>query len=123
MKDVLTIEIGENESAKFWLYMLNNLKHRSVTDILVLYADGLPGIKEPIEAAFPMTEHQRYIVYMVCSTLQHPNLYSFLFDKGYQVHAINPIQSDAICNLFLRKTKNDAKDSFIIAETISIGRF
>ena len=51
------------------------------------------------------------------------SLYCFLFDKGYQVHAINPVQSDAIRNLFLRKTKNDAKDSFLIAETIRIGRF
>jgi len=53
----------------------------------------------------------------------HLSLYCFLFDKGYQVNVINPIQSDAIRNLFLRKTKNDAKDSFLIAETIRIGRF
>lgn len=51
------------------------------------------------------------------------SLYSFLFDQGFQVNVINPIQSDAIRNLFLRKTKNDAKDSFLIAETIRIGRF
>jgi transposase len=51
------------------------------------------------------------------------SLYCFLFDQGYQVNVINPIQSDAIRNLFLRKTKNDAKDSFLIAETIRIGRF
>jgi len=51
------------------------------------------------------------------------SLYCFLFDKGYQVNVINPIQSDAIRNLFLRKTKNDSKDSFLIAETIRIGRF
>ena len=51
------------------------------------------------------------------------SLYCFLFDKGYQVNVINPIQSDAIRNLFIRKTKNDAKDSFLIAETIRIGRF
>lgn len=51
------------------------------------------------------------------------SLYCFLFDKGFQVNVINPIQSDAIRNLFLRKTKNDSKDSFLIAETIRIGRF
>lgn len=51
------------------------------------------------------------------------SLYCFLFDKGYQVNVINPIQSDAIRNLFIRKTKNDSKDSFLIAETIRIGRF
>jgi transposase len=51
------------------------------------------------------------------------SLYSFLFDAGFQVNVINPIQSDAVRNLFLRKTKNDARDSFLIAETIRIGRF
>ena len=51
------------------------------------------------------------------------SLYCFLFDQGFQVNVINPIQSDAIRNLFLRKTKNDARDSFLIAETIRIGRF
>lgn len=51
------------------------------------------------------------------------SLYCFLFDEGYQVNVINPLQSDAVRNLFLRKTKNDAKDSFLIAETIRIGRF
>ncbi|BDQ44893.1 IS110 family transposase [Enterococcus faecalis] len=51
------------------------------------------------------------------------SLYCFLFDQGYQVNVINPIQSDAVRNLFLRKTKNDSKDSFLIAETIRIGRF
>jgi len=61
MKDVLSIEIGENESAKFWLSVLNNLKHRGVKDILMLCADGLSGIKEAIDAAYPMTEYQQFI--------------------------------------------------------------
>ena len=71
MKDVLSIEIGETESAKFWLSVLNGLKNRGVKDILVLCADGLSGIKEAVDAAFPMTEHQRCIVHMVRNTLIH----------------------------------------------------
>jgi len=71
MKDVLSIEVGETESSKFWLSVLNNLKHRGVKDILMLCADGLSGIKEAIEAAFPMTEYQRCIVHMVRNTLHH----------------------------------------------------
>ena len=51
------------------------------------------------------------------------SVYCFLFDHGFQVNVINPLQSDAVRNIFLRKTKNDAKDSFLIAETIRIGRF
>lgn len=71
LKDVLSIEIGESESAKFWLAVLNNLKNRGVKDILTLCADGLSGIKEAIETAFPMTEYQRCIVHMVRNTLLH----------------------------------------------------
>jgi len=71
MKDVLSIEVGETESAKFWLAVLNNLKNRGVRDILMLCADGLSGIKEAIEAAFPTTEYQRCIVHMVRNTLLH----------------------------------------------------
>jgi transposase-like protein len=71
MKDVLSIEVGETESAKYWLSVLNSLKNRGVKDILVLCADGLSGIKEAIETAFPKTEHQRCIVHMVRNTLAH----------------------------------------------------
>ena len=70
-KDVLSITIGETESAKFWLSVLNELKNRGVKDIFVLCADGLSGIKEAIAAAFPMTEHQRCIVHVVRNTLKY----------------------------------------------------
>ena len=43
-KDVLTIEVGDNESAKYWLFVLNSLKNRGVKDILIICADGLTGI-------------------------------------------------------------------------------
>lgn len=71
MKDVLALEVGEAESAKYWLAVLNNLKNRGVKDILLLCADGLSGIKEAINAAFPRTEYQRCIVHMVRNTLLH----------------------------------------------------
>jgi len=70
-KEVLTIQIGENESAKFWLGVLNGLKNRGVKDILLLCADGLSGIKEAISAAFPNTEYQRCIVHQVRNTLKY----------------------------------------------------
>jgi transposase-like protein len=71
MKEVLSIEVGEAESAKYWLSMFNTLKGRGVKDILVLCTDGLSGIKEAIEAAFPQTEHQRCIVHMLRNTLKY----------------------------------------------------
>ena len=70
-KEVLTIQIGDNESSKYWLSVLNELKNRGVKDILILCADGLTGIKEAIAAAFPNTEYQRCIVHQVRNTLKY----------------------------------------------------
>ena len=70
-KEVLTIEVGQNESAKYWLSVLNNLKNRGVNDILIICADGLTGIKEAIATAFPNTEYQRCIVHQVRNTLKY----------------------------------------------------
>ena len=70
-KEVLTIEVGENESSKYWLSVLNGLKNRGVKDILILCADGLSGMKEAIAAAFPKTEYQRCIVHQVRNTLKY----------------------------------------------------
>jgi transposase-like protein len=70
-KDVLSIEFSETESAKYWLSVFNSLKNRGVQDILVICADGLSGIKEAIEGAFPHTEYQRCIVHMLRNTLKH----------------------------------------------------
>ena len=70
-KDVLTIEVGDNESAKYWLAVLNGLKNRGVKDILIISADGLTGIREAIQTAFPKTEYQRRIVHQVRNTLKY----------------------------------------------------
>ena len=70
-KEVLSITVGDNESSKYWLSVLNELKNRGVNDILIICADGLSGIKEAIAAAFPKTEYQRCIVHQVRNTLKY----------------------------------------------------
>ncbi len=70
-KEVLTIQIGDNESSKYWLTVLNELRNRGVKDILILCADGLTGIKEAIAAAYPNTEYQRCLVHQVRNTLKY----------------------------------------------------
>lgn len=70
-KEVLSLAIGENETSKFWLNALNELKNRGVKDIMVICADGLTGIKEAISAAFPKTDYQRCMVHMVRNTLKY----------------------------------------------------
>lgn len=70
-KEVMAIEVGENESSKYWLGVLNSLKNRGVKDILILCSDGLAGLKEAVQTAFPATEHQRCIVHMLRNTLKY----------------------------------------------------
>ncbi len=70
-KDVISLQIGENESSKYWLGVLNELKNRGVEDVMIICADGLTGIKEAIETAFPKTEYQRCIVHQVRNTLKY----------------------------------------------------
>jgi len=70
-KDVISLQIGENESSKYWLGVLNDLKNRGVRDVMVICADGLSGIKEAIQTAFPETEYQRCIVHQVRNTLKY----------------------------------------------------
>ena len=67
----MSITVGENESSKYWLGVLNDLQNRGVQDILILCADGLTGIKESIATAYPQTEYQRCIVHQVRNTLKH----------------------------------------------------
>ena len=73
IKEVLGIYIGESESSKFWLSVLNDIKNRCVKDILILSSDGLTGIQESIKVAYPKAEHQTCMVHFVRNTLKYVN--------------------------------------------------
>ena len=64
-KDVLGMYVGENESAKFWLSIMNGLKNRGVEDILIACVDGLNGFPQAIEAVYPKTEIQQCIIHQI----------------------------------------------------------
>lgn len=68
IRDVLGMWVGENESAKFWLGILNGLKNRGVRDILIACVDGLTGFPNAIEAVFPQTEIQQCIIHQIRNT-------------------------------------------------------
>ena len=70
-KEVLGLYLGENEGAKFWLYVLTALKNRGVEDILILCADGLKGLPEAVEATFPKAIFQTCIVHMMRHSLNY----------------------------------------------------
>lgn len=67
-KDILGIWIGENESAKFWLSVLNDLKNRGCQDILIASVDNLSGFSQAIEAAYPQTQIQKCVIHQIRSS-------------------------------------------------------
>lgn len=64
-KDILGIWIGEHESSKFWLSVLNDLKSRGVLDVYLFCVDGLKGFQEAICAVYPKAQIQRCIIHQI----------------------------------------------------------
>ncbi len=71
-KDILSITVGANETSKFWLGMLNDLKNRGVKGVLFC-VDGLPGFKEAIQAVYPQAEIQRCVIHMLRNSFKYVN--------------------------------------------------
>src|SRR6516165_1425844 len=72
-KDVLGLWIQQTEGAKFWLAVMNELKHRGVEDILIAVIDGLKGFPEAITAVFPQSQVQTCIVHLIRNSLSFCN--------------------------------------------------
>jgi putative transposase len=69
-RDVLGLWVAASEGSKFWLSILTELKNRGVHDILFICADGLTGLGQAIDAAFPKAVHQTCVVHMIRSALR-----------------------------------------------------
>lgn len=69
------------------------------------------------------TDPSDFIVGMESTAHYWLALYSALRKRGYTVHVLNPIQSNALSGMYIRQVKNDERDSFIIAEVIRFGRY
>jgi transposase-like protein len=69
-KEILGIWIGENETSKYWLTVLNDVKRRGVEDVLIFAIDGLNGFNEAIKAVYPKAEIQRCIVHQIRNSLK-----------------------------------------------------
>ena len=67
-KDILGVWIGEHESSKFWLSVLNDLKSRGIMDVYLFCTDGLCGMMEAIQAVYPKSRLQRCIVHQIRSS-------------------------------------------------------
>jgi len=69
-KEILGIWIGENETSKYWLSILNEIKNRGVEDVLIFAIDGLNGFNQAISAVYPKAEIQRCIVHQIRNSLK-----------------------------------------------------
>ncbi len=70
-KDILGLYLSENEGARFWLGVLNDLRARGVEDVLIASIDGLKGFPEAIADVFPKTEIQLCIVHQIRNSLKY----------------------------------------------------
>ena len=70
-KDILCVWIGEHESSKFWLNVLNDLKSRGVSDVYLFCTDGLCGMMQAITAVYPKSRLQRCIVHQIRSSTRY----------------------------------------------------
>ena len=68
-KEILGLWLEQNEGAKFWLRVMNELKNRGVEDVLIAVVDGLKGFPEAITAVFPQATVQTCIVHLLRHSL------------------------------------------------------
>lgn len=109
-KEVLGIWIGANESSKFWLSVLNDLKTRGMENALIFCVDGLNGFKEAIEAVYPFSKIQRCIVHQIRASMKYipyKDKKAFVADLKGVYGAVN--EEQALENLLQMKEKWGSK--------------
>jgi transposase-like protein len=108
-KDILGVWIGEHESAKFWLSVMNDLRNRGIKDVYVFCVDGLNGFREAINAAFPHSQIQRCIIHQIRSStkyVSYKDIKAVMTDLKKIYQAIN---EDEARNALIQFKENWAK--------------
>jgi transposase-like protein len=91
-KEVLGLWLGKNESAAFWLTVLNDLKVRGVKDILISATDNLTGFSEAIANMFPNCTKQICVVHQIrnsCKFVSYKDRKAFSADMKNIYNATN----------------------------------
>nr|WP_256444838.1 IS256 family transposase [Anaerococcus ihuae] len=70
-KEILGLWVGENESSKYWLLVLNQLKERGLEDVLIFSTDNLPGFSQAIETVYPKAEIQKCIIHQIRNSTKY----------------------------------------------------
>ena len=115
-KDILSITAGANETSKFWLGMLNDLKNRGVQDVLFFCVDGLAGFKEAINAVYPDAQIQRCVIHMLRNSFKYVN-YSDLkkFSSDFKSVYNAPNEASALSELEKIKEKWGRKYPYAVS--------
>jgi len=115
-KDILSITVGANETSKFWLGMLNDLKNRGVQDVLFFCVDGLSGFKEAISAVYPDAQIQRCVIHMLRNSFKYVN-YSDLkkFSSDFRAVYHAPNEASALSELEKIKEKWGRKYPYAVS--------
>lgn len=111
-KEALGIWIGANESSKFWLSVLNDLRNRGVQNVLIFCVDGLNGFKEAIELVYPFAKIQRCIIHQIRASMKYipyKDRRAFAADLKTVYGAIN--ENAALENLKCAKEKWTLKNA------------
>ena len=102
-KDVLGMWVGENESAKFWATVLNNMKNHGVEDIFIACTDNLTGFSNAIEAVFPKTEIQNCIIHQLRNSskyVSYKDLKALMADLKAVYTAVDEHSASAALDVF-----------------------
>ena len=105
-KDVLSLCIGEAESASYWMSLLDELKARGVQDICIACVDGLSGFKQAIQAVFPHALVQRCLVHLIRQStkfVSYQDRKSFCYDLKQIYQAINQSAAEQAFETFKEK--------------------
>lgn len=105
-KDILGVWIGEHESSKFWLSVLNDLKSRGVMDVYLFCVDGLRGFVEAIGAVYPKSQVQRCIIHQIRAStryVSYKDIKALMADLKLVYRAVT--EDEALGNLITFKDK------------------
>ncbi len=105
-KDILGVWIGEHESSKFWLSVLNDLKSRGIMDVYLFCVDGLKGFVEAIGAVYPKSQVQRCIIHQIRAStryVSHKDIKALMADLKLVYQAVT--EDKALGNLIAFKDK------------------
>ncbi|WXA50349.1 IS256 family transposase [Mycoplasmopsis felis] len=113
-KDVLGFWIGESESAKYWMQVLNDLKLRGVQEIFIISSDNLTGISNAIKAVFPKTQIQKCVVHQIRNSVKFVN-YKDLKEFAKDMKNIYQVNNIDEATRFLQIFEDKWKDKYMYA--------